>query len=117
MINELKEKMKEDKIVHFDRILKDEKLTDGDFNEIQKMVQEVHPNLFKRLNEVSVSKLSNLDLKYAAYLYLDMDNQQIANAMKVESKTVRMAKYRMKQKIGLDKEVDLQTFIRNLGLS
>ena len=117
VINELKEKMKEDKIVHFDRILKDEKLTDGDFNEIQKMVQEVHPNLFKRLNEVSVSKLSNLDLKYAAYLYLDMDNQQIANAMKVESKTVRMAKYRMKQKIGLDKEVDLQTFIRNLDLS
>ena len=45
-----------------------------------------------------------------------MDNQQIANIMKIEPKTVRMAKYRMKQKIGLEKEIDLQTFIQNLEL-
>lgn len=115
-INELKDKIKEDKIVNLDRILKDERLTDDDFNEIQNIVQEVHPNLFKRLNEVSKNKLSSLDLKYAAYLYLNMDNQQIANVMKIEPKTVRMAKYRMKQKIGLDKEQDLQVFIQNLEL-
>ena len=115
-INELKNKIKEDKIVNFDRILKDERLTDDDFNEIQNIVQDVHPNLFKRLNEVSKGKLSSLDLKYAAYLYLNMDNQQIANVMKIEPKTVRMAKYRMKQKIGLEKDVDLQAFIQNLEL-
>ena len=34
--------------------------------------------------------------------------------MKVETKTVRMAKYRLKQKIGLEKEADLQTFIQSL---
>ena len=115
-INELKEKIKEDKHVNIDRILKDEKLTDDDFNEVQNLVQDVHPNFFKRLNESSVNKLSNQDLKYAAYIYLNMDNQQIANILKVEPKTVRMTKYRMKQKMGLDKDIDLATFIQNLEL-
>ena len=45
-----------------------------------------------------------------------MDNQQIANILKVEPKTVRMTKYRMKQKMGLDKDIDLATFIQNLEL-
>ena len=115
-LNELKEKVKDKDTINLDRILKDERLTDEDFIEIQNIVQDVHPNLFKRLNEVSKNKLSNLDLKYAAYIYLNMDNQQIANIMKIEPKTVRMAKYRMKQKIGLEKEIDLQTFIQNLEL-
>ena len=110
-INDLKEKLKEDKTINIDRILKDD-----DFNEAQSILQDVHPNLFNRLNDVSKNKLSNQDMKYAAYIYLKMDNIQIANLMKVDPKTVRMTKYRMKQKIGLEKEIDLRTFIQNLEL-
>lgn len=116
-INELKEKIKNNQSFNLDRILKDERLTDDDFNEIQNILQEVHPNFFKRLNEISKNKLTNQDLKYAAYIYLNMDNQQIANILKVEPKTVRMTKYRMKQKIGLDKETDLTNFLQNLELN
>jgi len=115
-INELKDKIKSDNTTNLERFLKDERLTDDDFNEIQNIVQEVHPNLFKRLNEISKNKLTNQDLKYAAYIYLNMDNQQIANILKVEQKTVRMTKYRLKQKIGLEKEVDLTIFLQNLDL-
>ena len=113
-LNDLKEKVKDKEAFNLDRILKDERLMDDDFTEIQNIVKEVHPSFFKKLNEVSKNKLTNQDLKYAAYLYLNMDNIQIANLMKVETKTVRMAKYRMKQKIGLDKEADLQIFLQNL---
>ncbi|WP_413533775.1 hypothetical protein [Empedobacter brevis] len=113
-ISELKEKIKDDKNFNINKILKDERLMDEDFNRTQDIIKEVHPDFFNKLIEVSKSKLTNQDLKYAAYLYLNMDNTQISNLMKVETKTVRMAKYRLKQKIGLDKEVDLQTFIQNL---
>lgn len=113
-LNELKEKIKDKEALNLDRILKDERLMDDDFNEIQNIIKEVHPNFFNKLSEVSKSKLTNQDMKYAAYLYLNMDNVQIANVMKVETKTVRMAKYRLKQKIGLEKEADLQTFIQSL---
>ena len=113
-LNDLKEKVKDKEAINLDRILKDERLMDDDFNEIQNIIKEVHPNFFNKLSEVSKSKLTNQDMKYAAYLYLNMDNVQIANVMKVETKTVRMAKYRLKQKIGLEKEADLQTFIQSL---
>lgn len=114
-INDLKEKIKENDI-NLDSILREEKLTDNDLKEIQNLVQEVHPTFFKRLNEVSKNKLTNQDLKYSAYIYLNMDNQQIANILKVEAKTVRMTKYRLKQKLGLDRNDDLQQFIQNLIL-
>lgn len=65
---------------------------------------------------MSKSKLTNQDLRYAAYIYLNMDNLQIANVLKADPKTVRMTKYRLKQKIGLGKEEDLQAFIQNLQL-
>ena len=115
-INELKEKAKDIKDFNLNRILKEEQSSDTNFSAIQNIVQEVHPNFFKRLNEVSKSKLTNQDLRYAAYIYLNMDNLQIASALKADPKTVRMTKYRLKQKIGLGKEEDLQAFIQNLQL-
>ena len=115
-INELKEKAKEEKNIHLDRIFKDERLVDEEFNEIKNISQEVHPNFFKKINEISKSKLTNLDLKYAAYIYIGLDNQKISTLLKVQPKTVRMSKYRLKQKIGLEKDDDLQSFIQNLKL-
>ena len=85
-INELKEKIKDDKNFNLDKILKDERLMDNDFAGIQTIIQDIHPNFFKKMNEVSKSKLSTQDLNYAAYIYLNMDNQQISNILKVEKK-------------------------------
>ncbi|HIC8643376.1 tetratricopeptide repeat protein [Elizabethkingia meningoseptica] len=113
-INDLKEKLKEKNDFNIDRIIKEEQSTDSDFVAVQNIVQDVHPNFFKRLNEVAKSKLTNQDLRYAAYIYLNMDNQQIANILKADPKTVRMTKYRLKQKFALGKEDDLQMYIQNL---
>lgn len=114
LINELKSKVNPN--VNLNLLLKQDKLTDDDFNEIQNIVEEVHPNFYKKLNSISAKKLTNQDLKYAAYIYLNMSNAQIANVLKVDVNTVRMTKYRLKQKLGIDKEVDLQQFIQNLDL-
>ncbi|WP_291118345.1 hypothetical protein [Empedobacter sp. UBA7248] len=115
-ISELKEKIKDDQNFNINKVLKDERLTDNNFNGLQTIVQDIHPNFFKKMNEISKNKLSAQDLNYAAYIYLNMDNQQISNLLKVENKTVRMTKYRLKQKIGLSKDVDLQKFIQSLEL-
>ncbi|MCL8034386.1 hypothetical protein M8831_34040, partial [Pseudomonas aeruginosa] len=71
-INDLKEKLKEKNDFNIDRIIKEEQSTDSDFVAVQNIVQDVHPNFFKRLNEVAKSKLTNQDLRYAAYIYLNM---------------------------------------------
>ena len=116
VINELKEKVKDGKIVTLDRILKEDKISDHDFNNLNTIIKDVHPNFFNKLNEISKSKLTNQDFRYAAYIYLNMDNAKIAEILRVEIKTVRMTKYRLKQKIGIDKDVDLTEFIHNLEL-
>lgn len=115
-INELKDKVKDRKDFNIERILKDEQAVDHNFNDIQNIIQEVHPGFFKRLNETSKVKLTNQDMRYAAYIYLNMNNYQISSVLKADPKAVRMAKYRLKQKLGLGKEQDLYVFIQSLEL-
>lgn len=115
-IDEIAEIVKEKKDLDFQKILKEEYKTDKDFELIQNIIQEVHPTFFKLLHSASKNKLSNQDLRYAAYIHLNMDNYQIANLLKVNLGTVRKTKYRLKQKIGLEKDQDLQAFIQNLTI-
>ncbi|WP_447642314.1 MULTISPECIES: helix-turn-helix transcriptional regulator [Chitinophagaceae] len=44
-----------------------------------------------------------------------MDTKQIAQLLNVEPKSVRMTRYRLKQKFGLEKETDLMSFLRNIS--
>ncbi|WP_133166382.1 helix-turn-helix transcriptional regulator [Sphingobacterium haloxyli] len=77
-------------------------------------IQKLHPDFFKRLSDKAIQKLTLLDQKYCTYLYLKMTTKQIAQALHVEPQSVRMFKYRLKQKFGLDKEVDLEDFLTNI---
>jgi DNA-binding CsgD family transcriptional regulator len=43
-----------------------------------------------------------------------MDTKQIATLLKVEPKSVRMTKYRLKQKLNLEKEEELDEYLRRL---
>ena len=115
-IYDIKEKLRTNSEISWNQILKEQKLKDDDFQQIQTAIQEVHPHFFRKLKEVSQSKLSPMDLKYASYIYLNIDNHQIANILNVAQNTVRMSKYRLKQKIGLGKDEDLTEFLHNLQI-
>lgn len=112
VLMDLKLKISDDKSFNINQILKEEELLDGDFEKAKFQIQSLHPNFFKILNEKSVQKLTALDLKYCAYFYLGMDTKQIANLLHVEPKSVRMTKYRLKQKFGL--EGDLDNFLKQI---
>ena len=45
---------------------------------------------------------------------MNMNNSQIAETLRVDSKTVSVTKYRLKQKLGLNKDEELDDFIRKL---
>lgn len=114
-IKDLKSRMNDKPDIKLQQILKEDQLNDNDFSEMENLIENIDPDFHKRLKEVSKSRLSNMDFKYASYLYLNMSNQQIANILKVDSNTVRVTKYRLKQKIGLGKDEDLQAYIQNLN--
>lgn len=114
-LNQIRDNLKEGDAQLIQRLLKKETLLNTDFDEIKLQLQELHPEFFRQLNEQSVQKLTLLDLKYCTYIYLNMDTRQIAQTLHVETQSVRMFKYRLKQKLGLAKEIDLEQFIQQLG--
>jgi len=111
----IKEKLAEGEKVNIQKIIKEEMVLDSNFEHAKLQIQQVHPDFFNLIGERAQRKLTLLDLKFCAYLYLKMDTRQIAQLMNVEAKSVRMTRYRIKQKLGLDKEDDLTSFLEGLG--
>ncbi|MFC6098833.1 helix-turn-helix transcriptional regulator [Olivibacter domesticus] len=110
-LKQIQEKIQTGEASHIQKLIKEEMLLQSDFEEIKMQVQELHPDFFNRLSEKAVQKLTPLDLRYCTYIYLKMTTKQIAQVLHIEPQSVRMSKYRLKQKFGLGKEDDLEVFL------
>lgn len=115
MLFQIKEKLGDAPQLNINKIWNEELLLDNDFEDAKFQIQEVHPEFFSLLNQRAQQKLTSLDLKLCAYLHLKMDTKKIARLMHVEAKSVRMSRYRLKQKLGLGKDDDLNLFLQNMG--
>lgn len=113
MLQQIKTQLNESDANPIKKLLKEGMLLSADFEAITKQIQQLHPDFFSQLSAKAVKKLTPLDLKYCAYLHLQMNTTQIAQALHVEPHSVRMFKYRLKQKFGLNKDVDLEEFLRS----
>ncbi len=111
----IKEKLAEGEKVNIQKIIKEEMVLDSNFEHAKLQIQQVHPDFFYLISERAQRKLTLLDLKLCAYVYLKMDTRQIAQLMNIEAKSVRMSRYRIKQKLGLEKDDDLNSFLQGLG--
>lgn len=115
MLQQIKNQLHTEDAIPIKKLLKEEMLLSADFEDTTKQIQQLHPDFFKQLSAKAIKKLTPLDLKYCAYLHLQMNTTQIAQALHVAPHSVRMFKYRLKQKFGLDKDVDLEEFLRCLS--
>lgn len=119
VLQNLKEKLLEEQAAQpvarqFEKILNEELRTDEDFENFKSEFKGVHPDFFNRLAQHAKQKLTPLDLRYCAYISMKLNSKQIANILHVEPKSVRMTKYRLKQKLGLEKENTLEEFMEQL---
>lgn len=97
-------------------MLKEERFLDNNFDQLQQTVLEIHPNFFNQLKIMSKNKLTPLDITYASFIYLHMNNQQISNYTKSDLNTVRVAKHRLKKKFTIPKEESIENFIQNIKI-
>lgn len=114
VLQEIKNKLAEQSDVNLKKIFREEDSIDSDFEEVKMQIQKIYPNFFQQLQDRAQQKLSLLDLKYCAYIHLKMSTRQIAQLLHVEPSSVRMFKYRLKQKFALSKEEDLDTFLQEV---
>lgn len=86
---------------------------DDDIDQFRLHFEGVHPSFFQRLSAQAPAPLSATELRYCAYLRMGLATKEIANLLNIEPHSVRVGKHRLKQKLGLGKEVDLEEFIKS----
>ncbi len=83
-------------------------------DEIKTGLQDVPLDFYVRLQKQADNRLTPLDLKYCRLIYLRTSSKEMAEQLFVDLKTIRVNKYRLKQKLKLGKEDDLQHFISTI---
>ncbi len=73
---------------------------------------QVHKSFFDELSN-QFPELTTTDIRLAALIKLNLDGNQIATLLHIEQHSVRMARYRLKKKMGLSDEIDLKQYIRS----
>lgn len=97
------------------RIVNQQKRMDKEFEEYKVNFFDTNPAFFERLQEKANQTLTRLDLKYCSYMLMGLTNKEVSIRLGIEPKSVRMSRYRIKQKLGLGKEDDLNLFLQQLG--
>ncbi|MBZ4192183.1 helix-turn-helix transcriptional regulator [Niabella beijingensis] len=98
-----------------ERMIKENNRLDADFEQAKTHFAEIHPDFFARLQEKAGNTLTRLDQKYCSYILMGLSNKEIATRLGVDPKSIRMARYRIKQKLQLGKEDNLDELIRKMS--
>lgn len=96
------------------KTLKQEQKIEKSLNETVQVFEEINPAFFDQLKQQSRNTLTALDLKYCAYFQLGLSAKEISQIFNVEPKSIRMTKYRIKQKLNLEKETTLESYFKQL---
>ena len=93
------------------------KIFDQDWESFRSHFETVHPSFFATLQSGTTETLSPNDLRHCAYLLLNLSVKETASFLNVGDKAVKMARYRLKKKLGLDAEQSLAAFVRQASKS
>ena len=74
---------------------------------------EVHKEFFDNLNKKHPG-LTNAELKFCAYLYINLASEQICSILNVSPHAIKKTRYRIRKKLGLKTEDSLEESINNL---
>lgn len=97
------------------RLIKRQQQLDEEYEDHKTDFVEVHTAFFEQLQQHAGDTLTRLDMKYCSYILMGLSNKEISTRLNIEPKSIRMARYRLKQKLGLGKDDSLDNFIKTLG--
>lgn len=107
-------KSKEPKEPELKRILTTIRLNkslDKDWENFNNYFGSVHADFYQRLTK-RCQQLSNHDQRVCALVKLNLSNHEIGTILNIESRSVVMLKYRIKKKLELSKEQELDDFLK-----
>lgn len=94
-------------------IVKDNLHIENDWNDFMLHFNDVHPDYFERLNALC-PQLTQLEQKLAAYIRLNLSTSQISQMLNVTPESIRSNRYRLRKKLGLDKNENIDNFLQSI---
>ena len=70
----------------------------------------VHDGFIRRLKE-AYPNITPQEVKLSAYLRMNMTTKEVANLLKISVRGVEMGRYRLRKKLGIDKDTNLVDFM------
>lgn len=86
---------------------------DDEWKHFQIHFNEVHPDFFNRLRQ-RFPGLTENDIRLCAYIKIGLRNKEIASLNHISSESVKMNRYRLKQRMNLGADENLDAFISSL---
>ncbi|NME69684.1 tetratricopeptide repeat protein [Flammeovirga aprica] len=88
--------------------------TNNNWKEFEARFVEVNGNFYKELHE-KFPKLTQGDQKICALIKLNFDSKGMAKLLGISTESVHTTRYRLRKKLGLSRQDNLEEFISNIG--
>ena len=100
---------------HFDEIITELEANSESisWDEFEMRFQQVHVDYYKILNE-KFPDLTPNELRLCAFLRLNMTTKEIASITYQSLKSIDIARYRLRKKLGMEKDENLVSFLQKL---
>ncbi|MBX2963063.1 MAG: two component regulator three y domain-containing protein [Cyclobacteriaceae bacterium] len=86
--------------------------SDSDWENFQQHFDNVHGDFSRRFRS-AFPNLSPQEMKLCAYLRMNLSTKEIANLLSISIRGVEISRYRLRKKLKLDRNTNLQEFILN----
>jgi tetratricopeptide (TPR) repeat protein/DNA-binding CsgD family transcriptional regulator len=94
-------------------LLKRENASDKDWQVFKSYFSEVHDSFDKKLTSI-YHDITEKEIRMASFIKMKLSTKEIAAMLNVLPDSVLKSKYRLKKKLGLDKDTDLYQYLSNL---
>lgn len=86
-------------------------LTEEDWVEFKRLFEKCYIGFFDYFNE-NFEDITNAEMRLAALIKLDLENLEMSNALGISPDSVRKTNLRLRKRLGIQEQKELQKFIR-----
>lgn len=116
IINKLKESsvINKDKLItDLKKIIKKNLSIDRDWDDFSRFFDDVHQGFYSNL-KLSHNSLTVNDLKLCSLIRLNLNTKETASILGISPESAKTARYRLRQKLGIDAKQDIANYLVNL---
>lgn len=116
LIELLQQQLRQQNMVANDELLNQSILTENDWLRFKDMFDKANPGFIPQLKSIAPD-ITTAEIRFAALIRLNLGNKHIASMLGIGADAVRKTKSRLRQRLQLTAETELEDFIKAIHLS